>query len=61
MNDTPKDVILTRIEGLKQQREAYIRQAEQHLAGLNGAIEVLESLLVENEVEVQPEKPARDE
>jgi hypothetical protein len=58
--DVSEDAILTKIEALKQQREAYIRQAEQHLAGLNGAIEMLESLLVEDEAEVQPDKVAKE-
>jgi hypothetical protein len=58
--DVSEDAILTKIEALKQQREAYIRQAEQHLAGLNGAIEMLESLLVDDEAEVQPDKVAKE-
>jgi TolA-binding protein len=46
-----EDKIRAKLNALQQQREAYIRQAEQQIATLNGAIAALEELLRENAAE----------
>jgi hypothetical protein len=47
--------IKSKIDGYKQQRDNLIRQANEHIAALNGAIAALEDLLKEQEPEQKPE------
>jgi hypothetical protein len=46
--------IKAKVDALKQQREAYIRRAEQEIAAMNGAINALEDLLREEEKPAEP-------
>ena len=50
--------ILEKIEELKGQRDAYIAEANQNVAALNGAIQALEGLLAPPAPPAKPAPPA---
>jgi hypothetical protein len=51
--DTEK--IKAKVDALRQQRDAFIRRAEQEIAAMNGAINALEDLLREEEPPAESE------
>jgi ElaB/YqjD/DUF883 family membrane-anchored ribosome-binding protein len=58
MTTVTEKTVQQKIEELIEQRDRYVQEANQQIAALNGAIQVLEGLLME-EVE-QPQKAAKE-